>query len=68
MRWIVEWKEYDTLTKETTTESDFWDAWKDVVRIVDDCMNDTLCRGVKVYQLGDASLSTEDKLILEYCP
>ena len=68
MTWTIEWKEYDPLTGKTVISSDSWKTWEDVVRIIQDCMNDTLCRGAKVYQFGSTYTSAEDKIVLEYCP
>lgn len=69
MTWMIEWKEYDPLTQKTTTNSDSWDKWEDVVRVFNDCIADALCMGATVYSfLGGKPYTTDDSIVLDYRP
>ena len=69
MSWLVEWKEYDPLTKEIAINSDSWDDWDMVVRIYNECIADALCVGAKVYCFMDGELyPSDDPVVLAYCP
>ena len=64
--WMIEWWEVNPVTEEVEHNSDSWRKWEDVVRIIHDCMTDTLCEKAKVYYFSGEW--TAPKLILEYCP